>query len=53
LPANAPNVAFSFNQAVVKVWQVTPARDSSITYYPLVYVEDDKGFAWGAPFVFP
>jgi len=53
LPANAPNVAFSFNQAVVKVWQVTPARDSSITYYPLVYVEDDNGFAWGVPFVFP
>jgi hypothetical protein len=53
LPANAPNVTSSLNQALVKVWSVTPARNSSITYYPLVYVEDDNGFAWGVPFFVP
>jgi hypothetical protein len=53
LPANAPNVTSSFNQSLVKVWQVTPARNSSITYYPVVYVEDDNNFAWGVPFFLP
>ncbi len=37
------------NSALVMVWYVTPAVNSSITYYPLVIVVDDNGFAWGSP----
>lgn len=41
------------NDALVKVWYITPSRSTSITYYPLVYVEDDNGFAWGHAFSVP
>lgn len=34
---------------LIKVWKVTPLSG----VYPLVYVEDDNGFAWGVPFIIP
>ncbi|MDP4151148.1 MAG: hypothetical protein Q8943_17205 [Bacteroidota bacterium] len=48
-----PGNAAGFESALVKVWRVTPTRSSSITYYPLVFVEDDNGFAWGVPSFHP
>ncbi len=40
-------------KSLVKVWSVTPSISSSITYYPLVFVEDENGHAWGSPFFVP
>ena len=48
-----PGNSTPFGMALVKVWAVTPATSSSITYYPLIYVEDDNGQAWGNPFIIP
>jgi hypothetical protein len=45
--------AYNLNKSLIKVWLVTPAEDASITYYPLVYVEDDNGMAWGQAFIVP
>jgi len=41
------------NEALVKVWYVTPATGASVTYYPKVFVEDGNGFAWGQPMFVP
>jgi hypothetical protein len=35
--------------ALIKVWKVTPLNGQ----YPLVYVEDDNGLAWGVAFFMP
>jgi hypothetical protein len=35
--------------ALIKVWKVTPLNGQ----YPLVYVEDDNGLAWGVPLFIP
>jgi len=51
--SSVPGNTAAFGTALVKVWSVTPAPDSSITFYPLVYVEDDNGAAWGVPFIAP
>ncbi len=40
-------------KSLVKVWIVTPSISSSISYYPLVFVEDANGHAWGSPFFIP
>lgn len=48
-----PGNVSAYNKNLIKVWSVTPSKDSSITYYPLVYVEDDNGKAWGVPFIVP
>ncbi|HEX9513059.1 MAG TPA: hypothetical protein VF939_21365 [Puia sp.] len=48
-----PGNATAYGSALVKVWSVTPSNSSSITYYPLVYVEDGNGVAWGTPFFVP
>jgi hypothetical protein len=45
--------AYILNKSLIKVWVVTPAESTAITYYPIVYVEDDNGFAWGQPFLDP
>lgn len=50
VPGNAAN---AYNKSLVKVWLVTPSNDPSITYYPLVYVVDSSGNAWGVPFLIP
>ena len=44
---------YILNKSLIKVWVVTPAQDPSISYYPLVYVEDDNGVAWGQPLLVP
>jgi hypothetical protein len=41
------------NKALVKVWAVTPASNPSISFFPLVYVEDGSGTGWGVPFLIP
>jgi hypothetical protein len=51
--AMIPGNPYVFGLAVVKVWAVTPTPDPSITYYPLVYVRDDSGAAWGVVFIVP
>jgi hypothetical protein len=48
-----PGNTISSEKALIKVWRVTPSTDPSITYYPLIYVEDDNGAAWGVPFLIP
>jgi hypothetical protein len=48
-----PESASAYNKALIKVWSISPSNDPSITYYPLVYVEDDNGKAWGVPFLVP
>jgi hypothetical protein len=48
-----PGNSAPFGMALVKVWSVAPAASSTITYYPLIYVEDDNGQAWGVPFLVP
>ena len=48
-----PGNAAAYGTALVKVWSVTPSISSSITYYPLVFVEDDNGHAWGVAFIYP
>ncbi len=45
------NVAYG--KQLIKVWSVTPSINSAINYYPLVYVEDNNGLAWGNAFVIP
>lgn len=50
LDANSvPGSNIAPGKALVKVWSIVPAPDPSITYYPLVYVQDDNGVAWGIP----
>lgn len=48
-----PGSATGSEKKLVKVWRVTPSNSTSITYYPVVYVEDDNGIAWGMPFLVP
>jgi hypothetical protein len=48
-----PGNSTAFGMALVKVWSVTATASSSITYYPLVYVEDDNGQSWGVPIILP
>ena len=43
----------AINKALVKVWKVTPTITPSITFYPVIYVEDDNGKAWGEPLIIP
>jgi hypothetical protein len=51
--SGVPGSSTPSGTALVKVWSVSPAPDSSITYYPLVYVADDDSAAWGVPFFVP
>ena len=51
--SRVPGSTTPYGQALVKVWSVTPSQSSSITFYPLVYVRDDTGAAWGVPFLIP
>jgi hypothetical protein len=48
-----PGNPSALNQALVKVWSVRPTYSSSISYYPLIYVEDAGGLAWGVVFISP
>ena len=48
-----PGSGSAINKALVKVWLVTPTISSSLSYYPVIYVEDNNGKAWGQPFFIP
>jgi hypothetical protein len=48
-----PGSGIGFESALIKVWRVTPSKSASVTYYPLVYVRDDNGAAWGVPSSIP
>ena len=48
-----PKSNLAYNTSLIKVWRITPASDLSISYYPVVYVEDNNGVAWGEPFFVP
>lgn len=48
-----PGNTIASEKALVKVWRIIPSTDPSITYYPLIYVEDDNGNAWGVPVFIP
>jgi hypothetical protein len=51
--AMVPENPAAYGKELIKVWKVVPSKSSSFTYYPLVYVEDDNGLAWGVPTFIP